>query len=71
MRYPVTYPKCAKCDIEMNPELYDDVTPGYMVGGEMLCPDCFREWLKDEADENPDVLAEALGIPVIPVGESV
>lgn len=71
MLYPVTYPKCAKCGIEMNPELYDDVTPGYMVGGEMLCPDCFREWLKDEADENPDVLAEALGIPVVPVGDGV
>lgn len=58
------YPLCAKCSIEMNPNIYDDVTPGFDINGEVYCPDCFMEWAKDEVDSDPETVAAAMGIEI-------
>lgn len=58
------YPVCAHCSIVMDPALYDDVSPGFVIGGEVYCPDCFREWAKDEVDSDPEGVARALGLEV-------
>lgn len=28
------YPVCARCSIVMNPNAFDDVAPGFLIGGE-------------------------------------
>ena len=53
----------------MNPDLYDDVTPGFLVGGECYCPECFKEWAKDEIDSDPEAVAAAMGIAVLTIPE--
>lgn len=58
------YPVCAHCSIVMDPHLYDYVAPGFVIGGEVYCPDCFREWAKDEVDSDPEGVAQALGLEV-------
>lgn len=63
MKYRV-FPVCAHCSIVMDPNLYDDVTPGFIVNGETYCPDCFKEWARDEVDSDPEAVAQAMGILV-------
>ena len=63
------FPVCAKCSTVMNPDLYDDVTPGFLVGGECYCPECFKEWAKDEIDSDPEAVAAAMGIAVLTILE--
>lgn len=57
-----TYPVCAVCSIVMDPNLYDDVTPGFVVNDEVYCPDCFKEWVKDELESDPECVAHAMNI---------
>ena len=59
------YPVCAHCSTVMDPGLYDDVAPGFLVNGECYCPECFKDYLLDELDSNMDLFADALGIPVL------
>lgn len=63
------FPVCAKCSTVMNPDLYDDVAPGFLVGGECYCPECFKDYMKDEVDSDPEAVAQAMGIAVIDVPE--
>lgn len=63
------YPVCAHCSTVMNPRYFDDVTPGFMVNGECYCPECFKEWMKDEVDSDPETVAQAMGIAVIDIPE--
>lgn len=58
------FPVCAHCSIVMDPALYDDVSPGFVVEGEVYCPDCFKEWMKDAVDSDPEAVALAMGIEV-------
>lgn len=53
----------------MNPGLYDDVTPGFLVNGEYYCPECFKDWMKDEVDSDPEAVAQAMGITVVDIPE--
>lgn len=55
---------CARCDIVMDPNLFDDVSPGFVVNGDIYCPDCFKEWMKDEVDSDPETVARAVGIEI-------
>ena len=48
----------------MDPQLYDDVSPGFVIEGEVYCPDCFKEWMKDEVDSDPEAVAQAMDIEV-------
>lgn len=57
-----TYPICDKCDHILNPNLEDDCDAYYVVGGEKYCQYCFTDWLKEYAEESPEVLAAALNI---------
>ena len=57
-------PVCARCSIVMDPQLYDDVSPGFVIEGEVYCPDCFKEWMKDEVDSDPEAVAQAMDIEV-------
>lgn len=59
------YPACAKCSIIMDPRLYDDVSPGYQVEEGIICPECFKDYLRDLVDSDPPLLASALGVPIL------
>lgn len=48
------YPVCARCSIVMNPNAFDDVAPGFLINGECYCPECAKDWLKDEVDSDPE-----------------
>ena len=63
------YPVCAHCSTVMDPDLYDDVTTGFLVAGECYCPECFKEWAKDEIDSDPEAVARAMGIAIIDIPE--
>lgn len=63
------YPVCAHCSTVMNPGLYDDVAPGFLVNGECYCPECFKEWMKDAVDSDPETVARAMGIAIIDIPE--
>ena len=63
------YPKCAKCDCEINPRLYDDCEKSYTVDNECLCKDCFKDWLRDWMETSLDEVAELVGVMVSEVDE--
>ena len=54
------YPVCARCFIVMNPNAFDDVAPGFLINGECYCPECAKDWLKDEVDSDPEAVARAI-----------
>lgn len=58
------YSVCARCSIVMNPNLYDDVTPEFVIGEEVYCPDCFKAWAKDAVDSDPEAVARAMDIEI-------
>ena len=51
------------------PGLYDDVAPGFLVNGECYCPGCFKDWMKDAVDSDPETVAQAMGIGIIDIPE--
>lgn len=63
------YPVCARCSIVMNPNAFDDVAPGFLINGECYCPECAKDWLKDEVDSDPEAVAQAMGIAIIEIPE--
>lgn len=63
----LSYPVCAKCDAEINPNKYDDCEQYYLVGHEIFCKDCFKEWLLDWVESNLDDVADIVGVPVVEV----
>lgn len=60
----IRYPVCAVCDVEINPNLYDDCEKTYIVGGECYCKNCFKDWLRDWVDTSLDEVAESIGVMV-------
>ncbi len=62
-----TYPHCDKCDAEINPNKYEDCEQYYLVGRDVYCKDCFKEWLMDWLETNLDDVAEFAGVPVVEV----
>ena len=52
------YPVCARCSIVMNPNAF-----------ECYCPECAKDWLKDEVDSDPEAVARAMGIAIIDIPE--
>lgn len=62
-RYHI-YPVCAHCSIIMDPAVYDDVIPGFVINDELYCPDCFKEWAKDAVDSDPEAVARAMDIEI-------
>lgn len=62
-------PVCAHCGHTLNPHLEDDCEKYYLVGGEIYCKYCFGDYLRDAVEENPELLAELLGVPVVYVQE--
>ena len=61
------YPICAVCDTEIDPNKFDGCDKYYMVGGEIMCKDCFKDWLLDWIEINMDDVAELAGVPVVEV----
>ena len=61
------YPTCANCGAEINPNRFDDCEKYYMVGGEIMCKVCFKDWLLDWIETNMDDVAELAGVPVVEV----
>lgn len=61
------YLHCDKCDCEINPNKWDDCEKYYVVGEEVYCKDCFKDWLRDWIDSNLDEAADAIGVPVVEV----
>lgn len=35
----------------------------FVLDGELLCRDCFKDWLDDFFETNPEMIAAALGVP--------
>lgn len=62
-----TYPHCDKCDAEINPNKYEDCEQYYLVGRDVYCKDCFKDWLMDWLETNLDDVAEFAGVPVVEV----
>lgn len=61
------HPVCAKCDAELNPNLWDDCEKYYLVNGEIYCKDCFKDYALERVENDLDALAEFLGIEVVNV----
>lgn len=58
--------KCSRCDHVLNPLAEDDCDRVFVLpSGDLYCPDCFLDYLKDELDTNLDAFAEALGYPIL------
>ena len=50
----------------MNPAAEDDCDRLYLLSnGELYCPPCFKDYLLDKIDDDMDLFADALGIPVL------
>ena len=58
---------CAKCDIEINPDVWDGCEKYYSVDGEIYCAECFREWVLEWIDTDLDEVARVLDVPVVEV----
>lgn len=67
----IKYPACSQCSRSLNPNISDDCDRYYIVGGEIYCADCFKDWLHDIVDDEPDVMADALNIMRVYVEEEV
>lgn len=67
MQLKKSFPICAKCSIELNPGLYDDVDRYFVINDEIYCPDCFRAWMEEEVRSNLDMVAEAMGVQRVEV----
>ena len=61
------FPVCAKCNVEINPEKWDDCEKYFDVGGEIHCKDCFKEWAHEWVETNLEDVAAAADVPVIEV----
>ena len=66
MRYK-KYPTCSNCDAEINPNAYDDCEKYFIVNDEILCKDCFKDWVLDWVKTNLDEVAAVLDVPVVEV----
>lgn len=60
-----SYPVCNMCEVEINPNKYEDCERSYIVEGKAICEDCFKEWLLEWFSINPADVAEALGVEVV------
>lgn len=55
--------RCSQCDVTLSP--YDSsLCHYYDVGGEIYCEDCFKDWVKDYLDSNPEDIAKLMNVPV-------
>lgn len=52
--------RCSECDYELNPLL--DSHCYYVLTDGIVCEDCFVEFVKNAAEENPALFAELLNI---------
>lgn len=58
---------CEKCGYEINPGMWDGCEKHYTVNGEIMCADCFKEWVLDWVDTDLDEVARVLDVPVTEV----
>ena len=63
------YPVCDHCGTELNPNLWDDSEKYFMVGREIYCKECFRDWLRDWIEGSLDEVAAVICVPVVEVFE--
>lgn len=60
------YPICNFCEHPLNPNAEDDCDRVFVLpNGELCCPPCFKDYLLDKIDDDMDLFADALGIPVL------
>ena len=60
-------PVCARCGHVLDPEIEDNCDRYAVIAGEIVCEFCLADHLRDEAQEDPFHVAEALGFPVFDV----
>lgn len=58
------YPACSRCGHTLNPKLEDGCDRYARVGGEIYCEYCLQDYLRDEVDEKPFEVAEAVGLDI-------
>ena len=63
----IKHPRCSQCDAVLDPARWDDCEKYYIVGGEIYCSDCFKDWALDWMETNLDDLARAIDVPVVEV----
>ena len=61
------YPVCARCDQEIDPNRFDGCDRYFVVGGEIYCEECFKDWLSDWMQTNLEDIAVLVGVPVVEV----
>lgn len=61
------YPECARCSHEIDPNRFDGCDRYFMVGGEIYCEECFKDWLSDWMQTNLEDIADLIGVPVVEV----
>lgn len=59
---------CERCGIEINPDLWDGCEKYYLVDGEAICRECFKQWLEEWMFVSLDEVAQAVGVSVVEVG---
>lgn len=61
------YPICSRCDAEINPNQWDGCEKYYTVGDEIMCADCFKDWVKEWIETDLDEVARVLEVPIVEV----
>lgn len=54
---------CSQCEIEFDQE-DSSLAHWYEIGGEVYCEDCFKDWVHDYLDSNPEDIATLMNVPV-------
>lgn len=58
----IKWPLCSRCELEMDPHQFDDAEYGFRVEGELLCRECFKEYLHERINDDLLGLADDLGV---------
>ena len=61
------YLTCDKCGYEINPTLWDGCDKYYVVGNEVYCADCFKDWVLEWVEGDLDEVARVLDVPAVEV----
>lgn len=56
--------RCSKCGAGLN-----DTHHWYDCGDGMYCEDCFKDWVREYLDSNPEDIAPLMNVPVWDVME--
>lgn len=59
------YPTCTECGCEINPHIYEGCERVYIINDDAYCEACFKEWVREWLDSNPEEVANAIAVDVV------